>query len=539
MNVRKFYGATTRDALRQVRDTLGADALILSNRQVAGGGVEIMAIAEGDVAALTNLPAGAIPPPVVAGRPDTPSTPLGRSASVSRTYAIPDDDEEGDSAQAYVMRSNRAPASAPPAQGTAQRQPAAKPQPSRLAHEGLFNRPPQALSEPARPAQPQAPARPATATSSRAAEARQEGTRSEPVRQYAPEREPDFTFPSLAEIPAPTRPAPGDPELKEEIGSIMKELKFLRTLVEGQLAGFAWNEMQGMDPTRLEIFRRMLAAGFSPALTRQLLNHMPPDSSVEAAMKWINTALLHNLTAVGLSGDIVEAGGVYALVGPTGVGKTTTVAKLAARCTLKHGPGKVALITTDSYRIGAHDQLRIYGKILGVTVYAVSDETDLQLTLADLADKHLILVDTVGMSQRDKRVEEQIALLSGKGKPVKRLLLISSIAQGSQLDDVVARYTGTGLEGVILTKVDEAMQLGASLDVIIRRRLPLHYVTNGQRVPEDLHLANPLYLIDRALRLAVGGAHQLKDDEYPAYIAAVNVDKPAGKTRAPGASGRE
>lgn len=534
MNVRKFYGATTRDALRQVRDTLGADALILSNRQVAGGGVEIMAIAEGDVAALTNLPAGAIPPPVVAGRPDTPSTPLGRSASVSRTYAIPDDDEEGDAAQAYVMRSNRAPAAAAQ-QNTTQRPPAAKAQPGRLAHEGLFNRPPQALSEPARPAT----ARPATAAPARAPETRQENARPEPVRQYAPEREPDFTFPSLAEMPSPARAPAGDPELKEEIGSIMKELKFLRTLVEGQLAGFAWNEMQGMDPTRLEIFRRMLAAGFSPALTRQLLNHMPPDSSVEAAMKWINTALLHNLTAVGLSGDIVEAGGVYALVGPTGVGKTTTVAKLAARCTLKHGPGKVALITTDSYRIGAHDQLRIYGKILGVTVYAVSDETDLQLTLADLADKHLILVDTVGMSQRDKRVEEQIALLSGKGKPVRRLLLISSIAQGSQLDDVVARYTGTGLEGVILTKVDEAMQLGASLDVIIRRRLPLHYVTNGQRVPEDLHLANPLYLIDRALRLAVGGAHLLKDDEYPAYIAAVNVDKPAAKTRAPGASGRE
>lgn len=538
MNVRKFYGATTRDALRQVRDTLGADALILSNRQVAGGGVEIMAIAEGDVAALTNLPAGATPPPVVAGRPESISVPAARNSSLNRTYAIPDDDEDADGGTpAYVMRSNRAPQGAAAGQTSAGRAPVPKAQPSRLAHEGLFNRPPQALSEPSRPLPPaQRPASGQQNPAERAPARAEQGSVREPVRE--PIREPDFTFPSLAEIPAPVTPAPSDPELKQEIGTIMKELKFLRTLVEGQLAGFAWNEMQTMDPSRLEIFRRMLAAGFSPALTRQLLNHMPAESTVEAAMKWINTALLHNLNAIGVSGDIVEAGGVYALVGPTGVGKTTTVAKLAARCTLKHGPGKVALITTDSYRIGAHDQLRIYGKILGVTVYAVSDETDLQLTLADLADKHLILVDTVGMSQRDKRVEEQIALLSGKGKTVKRLLLISSIAQGSQLDDVVARYTGTGLEGVILTKVDEAMQLGASLDVIIRRRLPLHYVTNGQRVPEDLHLANPLYLIDRALRLAVTGAHQLKDEEYPAYIAAVNVEKPSAQSR-PRTPGRE
>lgn len=498
MNVRKFYGATTRDALRQIRDSLGADALILSNRQVAGGGVEIMAIADGDVASLTSLPAGAIPSPVMSSnRPAAPTGANARTNSISRTYAVPDDDEDQDGSDpAFVMRSNR-PVSpnTPRAAAKPETKPAAK-----ANHEGLFA----TRVEAARSIE--APVIPAKVTPAQTP------------------REPDFTFPSLAETNNKPTPAivTADPELKQEIGSIMKELKFLRTLVEGQLAGFAFSEMQHLDPARLEIFRRMLSTGFSPALTRQLLNHMPSDSSVDAAMKWINTALLHNLPAVDLKNDIVEAGGIYALVGPTGVGKTTTVAKLAARCTLKHGPGKVALITTDSYRIGAHDQLRIYGKILGVTVYAVKDETDLQLTLADLADKHLVLIDTVGMSQRDRRVEEQIALLGGPGKTVHRLLLISATAQGGQLDDVVARYMGKGLEGAILTKVDEAMQLGAALDVIIRRRLPLHYVTNGQRVPEDLHIANPLYLIDRAMRLASSGAHQLKEEEFPVYMAANN-----------------
>lgn len=517
MNVRKFYGATTRDALRQIRDTLGADALILSNRQVAGGGVEIMAIADGDVTALTSLPAGAIPSPVLSNRggPNAPEA-NPRTKAVSRTYAVPeDDDEQDDSSPAFVMRSNRPATTAQKPTLKTDSKPTTK-----VTHEGLFAR----NEQPERTAEPRGLA-PSPAK----------------VIPAQSQREPDFTFPSLAEPSSKPATTTADPELKQEIGSIMKELKFLRTLVEGQLAGFAFSEMQHLDPARLEIFRRMLSTGFSPALTRQLLNNMPTDSSVDAAMKWISTALLHNLPAVNIKNDIVEAGGIYALVGPTGVGKTTTVAKLAARCTLKHGPGKVALITTDSYRIGAHDQLRIYGKILGVSVYAVKDETDLQLTLADLADKHLVLIDTVGMSQRDRRVEEQIALLGGPGKVVHRLLLISATAQGGQLDDVVARYMGKGLEGAILTKVDEAMQLGAALDVIIRRRLPLHYVTNGQRVPEDLHLANPLYLIDRAMRLGSVGAHQLKDDEFPAFLASNTsaVENPITQRRSGREAGRE
>jgi flagellar biosynthesis protein FlhF len=306
----------------------------------------------------------------------------------------------------------------------------------------------------------------------------------------------------------------------ENLSELEQEIKFLRNMLEGQLASFAWGEIGRRQPAKLELMRRLLVAGFSPVLARQLLEKMPAGFDSSKGLPWLKSALVNNLRVVAKGHDIVDAGGVYALVGPTGVGKTTTVAKLAARCTLKFGANQVALITTDSFRIGAHEQLRIYGKILGIPVYAVKEEDDLQFTLADLRDKHLVLVDTVGMSQRDQRVAEQVAFLCGNSREVKRLLLLSGNAQGGTLDDVVRAYRGAGLDGCILTKIDEAINIGAALDVIIRHRLLLHYVTNGQRVPEDLHLANPIYLVDRVFKQAAEPSPFVpQDDEYPLIVA--------------------
>jgi flagellar biosynthesis protein FlhF len=193
------------------------------------------------------------------------------------------------------------------------------------------------------------------------------------------------------------------------------------------------------------------------------------------------------------------------LVGPTGVGKTTTTAKLAARCVVRHGADKVALLTTDGYRIGAHEQLRIYGRILGVPVHAVRDASDLRRMLVELRDKHMVLIDTVGMSQRDQAVSEQIAMLSSSGD-VRRLLLLNAVARADALDDVVRAYSapngGADLAGAIISKVDESVTLGPVLDVLMRHQLPLFYVANGQRVPEDLHLPNRAYLLHRAMRPA-------------------------------------
>jgi flagellar biosynthesis protein FlhF len=213
-------------------------------------------------------------------------------------------------------------------------------------------------------------------------------------------------------------------------------------------------------------------------------------------------------------------------MGPTGVGKTTTTAKLAARCVMRFGSKKLALVTTDSYRIGAYEQLRIYGQILGVTVHAVKDAADLERALLDLADKHMVLIDTVGMSQRDRAVSDQIAMLCGSSRPVKRLLLLNASSHGDTLNEVVAAYrsaepsaASADLAGCIFTKVDEATHPGVLIDTAIRHQLPVHYVSNGQKVPENLMAANRSALIDQVFQaksrssLFVPGEADL--DEHP------------------------
>lgn len=452
MVVRKFYGKTTRDALRQVREALGADALILSNRPTQGGGVEIMAVADADVAALSDTlaPAATRHPPRKTPAPAAILPAQGNAAAraLSRSYAMPIE-----------------PLEEPPATAQPERRQAAVAEPAR----------PAVFSAAARPAPP-APA-PVASPPAPAAEAK----------------------PSAA-VQAARAPLPPEEDIADDIRHIGEEIRLLKSLLQNQLATFAWSEMEGQTPNRAELFRYLLTAGFSPALIRQLTQKLPPQYDAEVAQKWARSALMHNLKCMDPASDIIDQGGIFALVGPTGVGKTTTVAKLAARATMRYGAEGVALITTDSYRIGAQDQLRIYGKILGVPVFSVQNEGDLQLTLADLTQRRVVLIDTVGMSQRDQRVLQQIRMFATAGRPVRRLLLLAANADGRTLEDVVKHFRSDDLTGCVLSKVDEAVMLGASLDVIIRNRLRLFYITNGQRVPEDLHCANADFLIDRALR---------------------------------------
>jgi flagellar biosynthesis protein FlhF len=408
MIVKKFTAGTTRDALQQVRDALGPEALILSNR-VQDGSVEIMAMAESDMASLTS---GASP---------------GAAAKPMR-HDIP----------------------------------------------GIK------ILEPAAPIKPPHAAGPAPAAS---------------------------------------------PESSAAVEILAHEVKNIRSLIERQLVNFAWREMKSAGPLKFDVLRTLLDLGFSPRLARQISSAVPDELDEETALRWVRGAIAHNLRGTAHSAELIEQGGIFALVGPTGVGKTTTVAKLAARCVLKRGPASLALITTDTYRIGAHEQLKIYGKILNVPVYAVKDEMELARTLDELRGKHLVLIDTAGMSQRDRRINAQIALLSsGKAAKVQRLLLLSATAQAGTLDDVVSAYLGTGLAGVVLTKIDEALSLAPALDVVVRHKLALHYITNGQRVPEDLHRANPLYLVDRAFKCKLDATHTPRDEEYPLKISAREDD---------------
>ncbi|SHF55597.1 flagellar biosynthesis protein FlhF [Modicisalibacter ilicicola DSM 19980] len=295
---------------------------------------------------------------------------------------------------------------------------------------------------------------------------------------------------------------------------VLGEMQDLRTLLTGQMQNVSAASRDSENSTLARLQRRLLGAGFGVRLVQELLEAPPVElihAADEMALDWSRRQLAARLPVLEDEAALLDEGGVFALVGPTGVGKTTTTAKLAARYVMRHGADGVALVTTDSYRIGAHEQLRIYARLLGVEVHALEADAPLDGLIAHLAHKRLIIIDTVGMSQRDQRLAGQIAMLgeepSGRrsARPIRRLLLLNAASHGDTLDEVVDTYqrasraAGAPLFGAILTKLDEAPRLGAVMDIAIRHGLRLHYVSHGQQVPEDLDLANREALLDQAL----------------------------------------
>lgn len=399
MNVKKFIAANSREALRKVRDALGPEAVILSNRSVAEG-VEIMAMADADIASLAN------------------------ARVEPEAEAVLD---FGQTTAAFRSSSNK-----------------------------------------------------------------------DTPRQFPSGRE--FTATATA-TPTTSSVAGHSAAVPADMARMMQEVREMRQMLAQQMADMAWDSQRQRNPAHSVLLRELLSAGFSPALSRHVLTHLPEGKTVESGLAWVKSALARNLQVLSNEQDVLDRGGIFALVGPTGVGKTTTTAKLAARCVMRHGAHNLALITTDGYRIGGHEQLRIYGKILGVMVHTVRDESDLRIALAELRNKHTILIDTVGMNQRDHMVAEQVAMLSGANADVRRLLCLNATSTGETLNEVVRAYQGSGLAGCIVTKLDEAATMGNVLDVMIRNKLLLYYAANGQRVPEDLHLMNRELLVDRAFRV--------------------------------------
>jgi flagellar biosynthesis protein FlhF len=311
--------------------------------------------------------------------------------------------------------------------------------------------------------------------------------------------------PIAASLPAVKSTA--GPAAVSEGDSVLREIHSMRGMIEEQLAGLSWSDRQRRDPVRGHLLRTLLGAGFSARLAKDILENLTTGQSYATGMGYVKSELARQMPVLENENALLAEGGVYALMGPTGVGKTTTTAKLAARYVMRFGAEKLALVTTDSYRIGAYEQLRIYGQILGVSVHAVKDAADLDRVLADLGDKHMVLIDTVGMSQRDRAVSDQIAMLCDASRPVKRLLLLNASSHGDTLNEVVQAYrhggqkTGsTDLAGCIFTKVDESTHPGVVVDMAIRHQLPVHYISNGQKVPEHLVLANRGVLIDRVFQ---------------------------------------
>ncbi|WP_231691936.1 flagellar biosynthesis protein FlhF, partial [Achromobacter sp. 2789STDY5608633] len=307
---------------------------------------------------------------------------------------------------------------------------------------------------------------------------------------------------------APLRNGPGMPPAAlpgDAAAGLQDAISALRGALESRMDGLLWGGRQGpgREPAGAALFRSLLDAGFSTKLVRALVERMPQGMSAESALAWARNELVTHLPVLG-SEDEFLGGGVYALVGPTGVGKTTTLAKLAARCVAREGREQVAMLTTDNFRIGALEQLQIYGRLMGVPAHSVRDAGELRRILAELGNRKIVLIDTTGISQRDRQVAEQAAMLCNAGKPVRRLLVLNAASQGDTLDEVAHAYrngVGEDVAGCIITKLDEASRLGAALDTAIRHRLPIHYSSIGQKVPEHLELARADALIDRAFAM--------------------------------------
>lgn len=340
---------------------------------------------------------------------------------------------------------------------------------------------------------------------------------------------------ALAGLPEETAAAVAD-AVKARIerivnDTVMHELGAMRGMMEEQFAGLMWNERQRRNPVHGALTKHLFAAGFSAQLVRLMVDNLPEGEAAQTldqAAEWAQSVLAANLPVLDSEDALMERGGVFALMGPTGAGKTTTTAKLAARCVMRFGASKVALLTTDSYRIGGHEQLRIFGKILGVPVHAVKDGGDLQLALSELRNKHIVLIDTIGMSQRDRAVSDQIAMLHGANTPVQRLLLLNATSHGDTLNEVVQAYRSApgqpDLAGCILTKLDEATNLGGVLDTVIRYKLPVHYVSTGQKVPENLYVATTKFLLKSAFCVPRDGSPFVPHDEdMPALLSALTA----------------
>ncbi|GLS89450.1 flagellar biosynthesis protein FlhF [Psychromonas marina] len=294
-----------------------------------------------------------------------------------------------------------------------------------------------------------------------------------------------------------TTPAPSRND-NQEIAKISAEVESLRKLLEHQVSGLMWQEMERKEPIRAMIIKWLTKAGFSDDIADQLASYIPEDASSTEVQQYIQ-ALLQDKIYIGKN-EILSQGGAIALLGPTGVGKTTTIAKLAAQFAMKYGADQVALITTDTYRIGAHEQLATYGKIMGCSVRVAKDADELSEILYQFREKRLVLIDTAGMGQRDIRLSEQLdTLMRNSRVNIQSYLVVSSTAQRRVVEEAMDHFKRIPLSGCILTKVDESIGLAELLSVTMQHALPISYVTTGQRVPEDIEIASIDNLISGTL----------------------------------------
>ncbi len=344
-----------------------------------------------------------------------------------------------------------------------------------------------------------------------------EGVFIKEVIKTAPEPIPQNPEP-VKEVVAPTE--------SPRVEQLISEIEEVKKLLQSHLASSYWGNLQQESASHAELTKTLLSAGFSPKLCAQLVNNLSASDDLKTLLAEVQKRLEHSIKTIDPLAAF-DQGGVFAFIGPTGVGKTTTVAKVAARCVLRYGRNQVALLSTDTYRIGAQEQLKVFARILGLPVISLRDSEDLQSKLNELSQRHIVLLDTAGVNQRDVLMIEQSQLLKDGSQNAHRILVMSSTTDLRTQEDVIMLHNQASIDanqsrimGAIITKTDEAAQLAPVLDSLMRHELPLMFLSNGQRVPEDLSQANVAYLAHRAMHpRSLSNNLGVLDEQIPALMA--------------------
>ena len=316
---------------------------------------------------------------------------------------------------------------------------------------------------------------------------------------------------------------------QNSLEALLSEVRDMKSSLQSQLNDISWGVTSPHNQTKNMLISNFINLGFNQDLIKRVIKKLPIDLGYEDALLWTRDLLSKNIKCTEDESEILQGKGVYALLGPTGVGKTTSIAKIAARYALENGNSSVGLISTDTYRIGGNEQLRIYAKIMGVDMLVAKNLNELNAATEKLSDKKLILIDMAGLSHKDAMVETQLQMLTAAKTSIKKILCLNANNTTEGLDAVAIAYAKQGLEACIITKADEAMTLGSALNVVMKNKLKVLYLTNGQRVPEDICLLNKNYELE-ILLLAQNKNESLEmnsDDE--SIPTTLNSIKPSPK----------